>query len=198
MGAAVRPELAAGLVKGHDPHRERLVQVQAGHGELAPASPGPRSASTTADSSAVVRSGSTTRHSVLAHPCAQRPGRLELRRRGAVPAGDVCRYRVRHGPPGTIVFIAMKRPLYTEAKRAPDLDERPTFSVVVWIERWLRLIVDADPALVALLDTPQPRSGTAASTLAYLAQCGRPPWNKLLCSHTNFSTTTNQRGRASY
>jgi len=62
----------------------------------------------------------------------------------------------------------MKRPLYTEAKRAPDLDERPTLSVVVWIEGWPRLIVDADPALVALLDTPQPRSGTAASTLAYL------------------------------
>jgi hypothetical protein len=53
------------LVEGHDPHRERLVQVQAGHGEHAQYQ---GHGQATADCSAVVRSGSTTRHSVLVHP----------------------------------------------------------------------------------------------------------------------------------
>jgi hypothetical protein len=37
-----------------------------------------------------------------------------------------------------------------------------------WIERWSCLIVDSNATLIALVDKPQTRDGTAASTLAYL------------------------------
>jgi hypothetical protein len=37
-----------------------------------------------------------------------------------------------------------------------------------WIERWSRLIADSKPALVALLDQPETRRDTVASTLGYL------------------------------
>ena len=37
-----------------------------------------------------------------------------------------------------------------------------------WIERWSRLIADSKPALVALLDQPETRHDTVASTLGYL------------------------------
>ena len=37
-----------------------------------------------------------------------------------------------------------------------------------WLEKWLNLIADHKPALIALLDRRETRRGTAASTLAYL------------------------------
>jgi hypothetical protein len=37
-----------------------------------------------------------------------------------------------------------------------------------WLEKWLKLITDHKPALIALLDRRETRRGTAASTLAYL------------------------------
>jgi hypothetical protein len=37
-----------------------------------------------------------------------------------------------------------------------------------WLEKWLKLITDHKPALIALLDRREKRRGTAASTFAYL------------------------------
>jgi hypothetical protein len=59
-----------------------------------------------------------------------------------------------------------------------------------WIEEWPRLIVDRDPALVALLDKPQKRRGTAASTLAYLRSVA-DRYGVSFFAHTTFSTATN-------
>jgi hypothetical protein len=38
-----------------------------------------------------------------------------------------------------------------------------------WIETWTGQIIDRTPALVAVVDKPSARAGTAASTLAYLS-----------------------------
>jgi hypothetical protein len=38
-----------------------------------------------------------------------------------------------------------------------------------WIETWTGQIIDRSPALAALVDKPNARGGTAASTLAYLS-----------------------------
>jgi hypothetical protein len=38
-----------------------------------------------------------------------------------------------------------------------------------WIETWTGQIIDRSPALVALVDKPNARGGTTASTLAYLS-----------------------------
>jgi len=48
-----------------------------------------------------------------------------------------------------------------------------TVEIRNWVEKWTRLIGDRDPALVALLDNPQKRGGTATSTLAYLRSLAR-------------------------
>lgn len=59
-----------------------------------------------------------------------------------------------------------------------------------WIETWSRLIAGSNAALIALVDKPRTRGGTAASTLAYLRKVADRKGVSFY-PHTVFSPATN-------
>jgi hypothetical protein len=59
-----------------------------------------------------------------------------------------------------------------------------------WIETWSRLISDSNAALIALIDKPRTRGGSAASTLAYLRSVATRTGIDFF-AHTAFSPVTN-------
>jgi hypothetical protein len=69
-----------------------------------------------------------------------------------------------------------------------------------WIETWSRLITDSNAALIALIDKPRRRGGSAASTLAYLRSVANRTGIDFF-AHTAFSAAhqgphTGQLGRS--
>jgi hypothetical protein len=59
-----------------------------------------------------------------------------------------------------------------------------------WIETWSRLISDSNAALIALIDKPRTRGGSAASTLAYLRSVATRTGIDFF-AHTAFSPVAN-------